>query len=247
MRRSDECPQLRPVEVVPQKTPDGTITLRDPSGLAHGALSVSATVLFILAKMDGKTQIADIQAAYTRRFGRMLFSREIDALITSLEETLFLESNAVRQRVESLERQYRETKVRPMIVTDCWGDSPVDAVRETLQSPPALNLSRQHRLHVLEGWADEPTEAAAFSAADVVWLGYDGHWQSSGVLIQACQAGLPVLACDRGIIGWFTRKHRIGLAVPVQNPLCWPVWLSHHWLLAAASGALPPAQRGNHG
>lgn len=93
-----------------------------------------------------------------------------------------------------------------------------DIVRETLRSPQALTLIRQQRLHVFDGWADEPTEAAAFSAADVVWLGYEGHWQSSGVLIQACQAGLPVIACDKGIIGWFTRKHKIGLAVAVRDP-----------------------------
>jgi glycosyltransferase involved in cell wall biosynthesis len=88
---------------------------------------------------------------------------------------------------------------------------------EWLALPVARTLRDAGRLHVLDGWCDARREADAFAASDVMWMGYDGHAQSSGVLIQAGRAGLPVIACDEGIIGWFTRRHSTGLVVNVRD------------------------------
>ena len=45
-------------------------------------------------------------------------------------------------------------------------------------------------------------ENMVFSAADVVWLGYQGHYHMSGVLVQAGVMGLPVVASDEGLMAF---------------------------------------------
>ena len=92
-----------------------------------------------------------------------------------------------------------------------------DDARPALDSPQALELRRAGRLHLIEGWVGDDTERAAFCAADIAWLGYRGHWRSSGVFVQSARAGLPLLACDEGLIGWLTRRYGCGLAVRVLD------------------------------
>ena len=52
-----------------------------------------------------------------------------------------------------------------------------------------------------------------FKASDVVWLGYREHYTMSGVMAQAGSMGLPVIACKKGLIGWFTEKYELGVAL----------------------------------
>lgn len=49
-----------------------------------------------------------------------------------------------------------------------------------------------------------------FSACDVVWLGYKGHYGMSGVLVQAYRFGRPVVATAEGLIGWFCHGGQLG-------------------------------------
>ena len=74
-------------------------------------------------------------------------------------------------------------------------------------------LQRDGRLIVLDRYISEKDEEVLFSAADIVWLGYIGHYGASGVLVQAAMAGLPVIACKDGIIGWQTESHHLGVTV----------------------------------
>jgi glycosyltransferase involved in cell wall biosynthesis len=94
---------------------------------------------------------------------------------------------------------------------------PDESAALRLGSASAQSLRSQGRLHEHKGWASAAVEADAFAASDIVWLGYEGHWQSSGVLIQAGLAAKPVLACDQGIIAWHTERHRCGLVAQVSN------------------------------
>ncbi|GLC93719.1 hypothetical protein Tamer19_31270 [Cupriavidus sp. TA19] len=74
-------------------------------------------------------------------------------------------------------------------------------------SPPPL---------VLDRFIPEPEEADLFSACDAVWLGYQGHYGMSGVLVQAYRFGKPVLATADGLIGWFCGGRDLG---PVMDDL----------------------------
>jgi glycosyltransferase involved in cell wall biosynthesis len=87
-----------------------------------------------------------------------------------------------------------------------------DDVREYLRSsgpltPPAV---------VMDRFISAEEELDLFSACDVIWLGYKGHYGMSGVLVQAYRFGKPVIATADGLIGWFCRTGELG---PVLDDL----------------------------
>jgi glycosyltransferase involved in cell wall biosynthesis len=66
---------------------------------------------------------------------------------------------------------------------------------------------------VLDRFISGEDELDLFSACDVVWLGYKGHYGMSGVLVQAYRFGKPVVATADGLIGWFCRTGELGPVV----------------------------------
>lgn len=77
----------------------------------------------------------------------------------------------------------------------------------------AQKLFNENRLHVINDFLDESQQAVVFSAADIVWLGYLNHYAMSGVLVEAGCMGLPVIADECGLIGWYTKKYLLGIVV----------------------------------
>jgi glycosyltransferase involved in cell wall biosynthesis len=92
------------------------------------------------------------------------------------------------------------------------------ATKELLASPLARRLREAGRLRERDEFFHGPEEHSLFLASDIVWVGYRGQYISSGVLLQAGMASLPVIACDEGLIGWLTRNHHLGLSVNPENP-----------------------------
>jgi glycosyltransferase involved in cell wall biosynthesis len=72
-------------------------------------------------------------------------------------------------------------------------------------------------LQVISGFLDDEREFAVFKAADIVWLGYLGFHGMSAVLLQAGLAGLPVIACKEGMIGWLVKQHGLGEAIDATD------------------------------
>jgi glycosyltransferase involved in cell wall biosynthesis len=91
-------------------------------------------------------------------------------------------------------------------------------IHQALADPTIAPLVDQGRVRLLDRFIETREEPLLFSAADIVWLGYRGHYTASGVLVQAANAGRPVIACDEGIIGWQTRRHGLGEAVKAEDP-----------------------------
>ena len=87
-----------------------------------------------------------------------------------------------------------------------------------MASPLVERLRRAERLIESNGYVTSLQEEQAFKAADIVWLGYRGHYGSSGVQVQAGVAGLPVLATDQGLVGRLTNDQGLGEAVPMEDP-----------------------------
>lgn len=104
----------------------------------------------------------------------------------------------------------------PSVPTNVWllaAGKQRGETAEVLSTGPGAQLRQQGRLIEIPGFLDDDAEAKVFAASDVAWLGYRWFDNSSGVLFQAARSGLPVLGCANGLIGWFTRKYEIGLAV----------------------------------
>lgn len=93
-----------------------------------------------------------------------------------------------------------------------------EEVENFLQSPLATTLKVSGRIHQMNRYLNTDEENMVFSAADVVWLGYQGHYHMSGVLVQAGVMGLPVLACEEGLIGWLTERFTSGIVVSTSSP-----------------------------
>jgi glycosyltransferase involved in cell wall biosynthesis len=90
-------------------------------------------------------------------------------------------------------------------------------IRALLASSQAKVLRDAGRIHERNDFLYGEGEQEVFSASDIVWVGYRGQYISSGVLIQAATAGLPIVACDEGLIGWLTRNHELGLTVDIGD------------------------------
>jgi glycosyltransferase involved in cell wall biosynthesis len=90
-------------------------------------------------------------------------------------------------------------------------------VQELLLSSHAEALREAGRLHEHNEFLSDDDQYSVFRVADIVWLGYRGHYAMSGVLVQAAMMGLPVVACADGLVGWMTRRHELGLTVAIDD------------------------------
>lgn len=90
-------------------------------------------------------------------------------------------------------------------------------IGEALDQPVNRALVSQGRLKVFDRFIEEQEESLLFAAADIVWIGYHGHYNSSGILVQAAKARRPVVACRDGIIGWQTERYNLGRTVDPRH------------------------------
>ena len=66
---------------------------------------------------------------------------------------------------------------------------------------------------ILDQFISSEVELDLFSACDVVWLGYKGHYGMIGVLVQAYRFAKPVIATADGLIGWFCKNAELGTVI----------------------------------
>ena len=90
-------------------------------------------------------------------------------------------------------------------------------VRKSIDSPEFAPLVAGGQLHQIDRFLNVEEELLVFSAADIVWLGYRDFYMMSGVLVQAGQMSLPVIATSDGLIGRLTKTHGLGLVVDVRD------------------------------
>jgi len=89
--------------------------------------------------------------------------------------------------------------------------------QDILSQPVVATLVQSGKLVLKPGVADDATEAAAFAAADAIWIGYPEFMTVSGVLVQALVAGKPVFAGDHGALGHIVSCDQIGLTAPIYD------------------------------
>lgn len=130
---NDNCPQLRHVEARPSSHHPGAVELVDPSGIAESVITVSGRTLAIISQLNGRNRRADIQAEYMRRFGRMLFSDELDKLLCQLDEAHFLIGPRFDDHMIQLTKDYRNAEFRPLRDSDAFG-APAAKLAEYLDS-----------------------------------------------------------------------------------------------------------------
>ena len=90
----NEYPKLRNgLEAMPfDHSGKRMVLLRDRTGYAADHLVFSPPVLSILAKMDGENSLRDLQASFLRETGQLIYMEEIQNLVKTLDEHLFLDN-----------------------------------------------------------------------------------------------------------------------------------------------------------
>ena len=108
-----DYPKLRGVEAFPVvQGGQRLMCLRDPSNMAPDVVLLSPEAFNIVRMFDGKNSLVDIQAAYMRRTGSLLYTDKITELIEKLNEAHMLEGAAFEAYRKSVEEEFRAADVR---------------------------------------------------------------------------------------------------------------------------------------
>ena len=108
----DDRPHLRPVEAFPLEQDGKTlICLRDPERISS-PLAISPATYFILSHFDGEHSLIDIQEAYCRRVGEILFSEDLKKIIDLLDRHFYLYNRRFLNRQEEIATEFRRQPLR---------------------------------------------------------------------------------------------------------------------------------------
>ncbi|MCK4388631.1 MAG: AmmeMemoRadiSam system protein B [Desulfobacterales bacterium] len=109
-------PKIRPVTAIPVKySGKEMICVKDSSGLTENMIVIPRQVFFIICMLNGKNSVRDIQVAYMRTFGDMLFSDHIQKIIDDLDKNLFLEGRRFEAYRETLKTEFKKAPTRPFL------------------------------------------------------------------------------------------------------------------------------------
>ena len=78
-------------------------------------------------------------------------------------------------------------------------------------APLLKKLERDGLAFAIDRYLSDEELLLCYAACDGVLIPYRDQKESSGVLVHAAAHGRPVIACDYGIIGEWTKKYRLGL------------------------------------
>jgi AmmeMemoRadiSam system protein B len=108
-----EHPKMRWVEVLPvMQEGREMFYLRDPEGISEKPLAVSRDVLFLVALMDGKRSMRDLQEEYTRASGSLVHLEQIQAVVEAMDTSLLLDNNRYQTCLGKLRAQYEQAPYR---------------------------------------------------------------------------------------------------------------------------------------
>lgn len=107
-------PKLRYVESFPVRSQEENyVCLRDPLNLTDKVVFLPIPIFFAVSLFDGSHSIRDIQAAFLKQFGQLLYTEKIEEIINRLDASLFLESERFREHKSNLERAFLNSPTRP--------------------------------------------------------------------------------------------------------------------------------------
>lgn len=110
-----EYPRLRRLEAFPARQQGReVIALRDPEGYMRNVVVLQPPLYFIASLCDGTRSLRDLQAAYVRRFGDIITSDQVAAVVNELNQKMLLDSDEFRAYKRRLDEEYLSLPNRPM-------------------------------------------------------------------------------------------------------------------------------------
>ncbi len=130
MEKSLNYPKMRWVEVLPVSQEGREMFyLKDPEGLTERSLVVSRDVLFLMALMDGKRSVRELQEEYVRASGIVVHVEKIRGVIETMDAGLLLDNERYQSCLEQLKKEYAAAPFRQPC---CSGKSYPDDTQELL-------------------------------------------------------------------------------------------------------------------
>ncbi|QJA05495.1 AmmeMemoRadiSam system protein B [Thermosulfurimonas marina] len=109
----DFTPVLRPLDIFPfEWRGRPSLLLRDPLGYTENFLVLPQEVAPLLASMDGRHSLRDLQVVATRTLGRLVMLEEVASLVQKLEAHGFLDGETFKRRKAEVEAAWRKAPSR---------------------------------------------------------------------------------------------------------------------------------------
>lgn len=110
-----DTPRLRPVEAFPVEIEGRRLlALRDPAGLAERTVLVPFELAPVLASLDGRHTLLDLQVEYVRALGGQLVRRaDLEEIVELLDRAHLLDSPAFAAHKTALAEAFRAAPHRP--------------------------------------------------------------------------------------------------------------------------------------
>jgi AmmeMemoRadiSam system protein B len=106
-------PKVRPLEAFPiQVEGKEMVGIKDPVGICPEFVLVTPEAFFLISLMDGTNTLRDIQAAYMRKYGTLLFSDKIEGLIAQLDSYYLLENRHFEERLLLIREEFKKAEIR---------------------------------------------------------------------------------------------------------------------------------------
>ncbi|HEY5993155.1 MAG TPA: glycosyltransferase [Gallionellaceae bacterium] len=177
------------------------------------------------AKLAYLADPAEAQANYPQSMARRALGMP-DTGSTILVYGALDSRKGIRQLIQGMLHEDAPRDLNLLIVGE---QSP--EIQKLLCSDLVAPLRREGKLYQLDNFVSDEQERLAFSASNIAWLGYSGHYTMSGVLVKAVQHGLVILGTNQGLIGWHIKGEKLGAAVDIQDPASVAralSWCLHH-------------------
>ena len=111
--KEQATPKIRSLEAFPvQIEGKEMFGLKDPAGISPEVVFVPSEAFFLISLMDGSNSLRDMQAAYMRKYGTLLFSDKIAELVSQLDTYFLLENRHFEDHLQGLRDEFKEAKTR---------------------------------------------------------------------------------------------------------------------------------------
>lgn len=88
--------------------------LRDRQGYSGAQLVLSPQVIQVLMQMDGSNSLRDMQACHMRSTGQLIYMEQLEAIVRTLDENLFLDNQRFRHFAAAEISAFFDSPVRKM-------------------------------------------------------------------------------------------------------------------------------------